>query len=142
MIILHIEIDECKQSPNGGCNHTCTNTDGSYYCSCHDGYVLGNDTSSCIGMCDTLWVANSDCCDSDINECQTDNGGCTQTCDNTGGSYQCFCQLGYELTSDNHTCVGKEVYFILSHYHKILYHVYISSKNGMVHAYMLLSIVS
>ena len=43
---------------------------------------------------------------SDINECQTDNGGCTQTCDNTDGSYQCSCRDGYELTSDDHNCAG------------------------------------
>jgi len=102
-----VDINECQRSPNGGCDHICTDTNGSYYCSCHDGYILGNDTSSCIGMCDTLWVANSYCCDLDINECQTDNGGCTQTCDNTDGSYQCSCWDGYELTSDYHTCVGK-----------------------------------
>ena len=43
---------------------------------------------------------------SDINECQTDNGGCTQTCRNTIGLYQCSCENGYELTSDTNTCVG------------------------------------
>ena len=59
-------------------------------------------------MCDTLCVANSYCCDSDINECQTDNGGCTQTCDNTDGSYQCSCWDGYELTDDRHSCSGKQ----------------------------------
>ena len=58
-------------------------------------------------MCDTLCVANSYCCDSDINECETDNGGCTQTCDNTDGSYQCSCWVGYDLTSDGHTCTGE-----------------------------------
>ena len=55
----------------------------------------------------TLCVANSYCCDSDINECQTDNGGCTQTCDNTDGSYQCSCWDGYELTSDDYNCTGE-----------------------------------
>ena len=29
----------------------------------------------------------------DANEFQTDNGGCTQTCDTTDGSYQCSCML-------------------------------------------------
>ena len=69
--------------------------------SCHDAFSI-------IGMYDTLCVANSYCHDSDINECQTDNGGCTQTCDNTDGSYQCSCWDGYELTSsDGHTCTGE-----------------------------------
>ena len=44
----------------------------------------------------------------DINECQTDNGGCTQTCDNTDGSYHCSCWDGYELTGDSHSCTGKK----------------------------------
>ena len=42
----------------------------------------------------------------DINECLIDNGGCTHTCDNTDGSYQCSCNKGYELTSDGHNCAG------------------------------------
>jgi len=43
---------------------------------------------------------------SDINECETDNGGCTQTCVNTDGSYQCFCWDGYELTNNGYNCDG------------------------------------
>ena len=37
--LVFIDIDECI-SDNGGCDHNCTNTDGSYYCSCNDGYSL------------------------------------------------------------------------------------------------------
>ena len=55
-----------------------------------------------------LWLWSLIYCTSDINECQTDNGGCTQTCDNTDGSYQCSCVKGYELADDKHTCVGKD----------------------------------
>ena len=43
----------------------------------------------------------------DINECMTDNGGCTHNCNNTAGSYQCYCEDGYKLNSDDHTCDGK-----------------------------------
>ena len=43
---------------------------------------------------------------SDINECDTDNGGCEYSCENTGGSYQCGCRPGYELNADRHTCRG------------------------------------
>ena len=43
----------------------------------------------------------------DINECQIDNGGCSQRCNNTAGSYNCSCQSGYELTGDDHNCTGK-----------------------------------
>ena len=31
------------------CEHDCTNTDGSYQCSCYGGYSLNNDLSSCTG---------------------------------------------------------------------------------------------
>lgn len=33
------DVDECATN-NGGCQHDCTNTMGSYRCSCHNGYVL------------------------------------------------------------------------------------------------------
>ena len=42
----------------------------------------------------------------DINECSTNNGGCSQVCVNRLGSYQCRCRDGYELNVDNHTCDG------------------------------------
>ena len=57
-----------------------------------------NPTSSRVAACDEFIV--------DINECQIDNGGCSQLCNNTVGSYNCSCISGYELTDDNHTCIG------------------------------------
>ena len=42
----------------------------------------------------------------DINECNTNNGGCDDTCINTIGSYYCQCDTGYSLNSDGHTCNG------------------------------------
>ena len=42
----------------------------------------------------------------DINECATNNGGCSQVCLNTEGSYSCDCYTGYELGPNNHTCKG------------------------------------
>ena len=47
--------------------------------------------------------------DVDINECDTNNGGCTQVCTNNVGSYACSCdQTGYVLFDVN----GKSGYFI------------------------------
>ena len=43
----------------------------------------------------------------DIDECQTDNDGCTQVCENIIGSYQCSCWDGYELNDDNYMCTGQ-----------------------------------
>ena len=46
IIFKPIDIDECSSSP---CGHMCTNTVGSFVCSCNDGYVLDSDQLSCNG---------------------------------------------------------------------------------------------
>ena len=44
----YLDINECNDSP---CNHSCINTDGTYYCECYsDGYVLDTDGTTCTGM--------------------------------------------------------------------------------------------
>ena len=43
---------------------------------------------------------------SDINECLSNNGGCHHNCHNSDGSYFCFCNNGYQLNGDGHTCEG------------------------------------
>ena len=42
----------------------------------------------------------------DNNECDTDNGGCSQICTDIIGSYKCSCNTGYNLGDDNHGCTG------------------------------------
>ena len=42
----------------------------------------------------------------DINECDTNKGGCEHNCDNTQGSYYCTCRAGYELGMDKKSCNG------------------------------------
>ena len=49
-MINFVDIDECKLF-NGGCEHDCTNNNGSFFCTCHDGYNLKDDHLSCVGMC-------------------------------------------------------------------------------------------
>ena len=46
---------------------------------------------------------------SDVDECESDNGGCAQICINTAGSFECSCTAGYSLTGDNTTCEGNYV---------------------------------
>lgn len=41
----------------------------------------------------------------DINECLTNNGGCSQVCNNTQGSYFCTCRSGYRLNGQ-YSCQG------------------------------------
>ena len=45
---MPVDINEC-QNYNGGCPQTCDNTDGSYQCSCWDGYKLTSDGYNCTG---------------------------------------------------------------------------------------------
>ena len=42
------DIDECMDQ-NGGCGHNCSNTVGSYRCSCLSGYTLNTTDNSCKG---------------------------------------------------------------------------------------------
>ena len=49
-IPLHIftDINECIHG-NGGCEDTCHNTNGAYYCRCRTGTVLGQNKHICDG---------------------------------------------------------------------------------------------
>lgn len=44
--IFLTDIDECTIN-NGGCQHECRNTIGSYLCSCHNGYMLSDNGHDC-----------------------------------------------------------------------------------------------
>ena len=46
---MTLDINECSVY-NGGCNQTCTNTVGSYFCDCSEGYVLDADKHNCSGI--------------------------------------------------------------------------------------------
>ena len=46
---------------------------------------------------------------SDINECIINNGGCSQFCNNSEGSYNCYCQQGFNLEIDGRTCLPGKV---------------------------------
>nr|XP_054762095.1 fibrillin-1-like [Lytechinus pictus] len=81
------DINECELFTDVCSNGNCTNTDGSYFCTCSVGFQLGNANASCI----------------DINECLRDHG-CNQTCINSPGNYSCSCDPGFELDDDGFTC--------------------------------------
>lgn len=75
-----VDIDECTTNPP--CGDICTNTDGSYVCSCGPGYELQPNGRFC----------------SDINECTLNTDNCAGTCSNTpAGTYTCTCPVPYVL---------------------------------------------
>ena len=46
------------------------------------------------------------CC-ADVNECLDRNGGCNQGCNNTEGSFYCYCNEGHTLHSNGFFCEGE-----------------------------------
>ncbi|KAK2567536.1 Matrilin-2 [Acropora cervicornis] len=91
------DINECE---NGhACAQECTNTNGSYRCSCFDGFTMSDDGQSCI----------------DIDECQmSEIMGCTR-CVNLPGHFNCVCLVGYAFISDERVC-RDPVLFPFVHY--------------------------
>ena len=45
----------------------------------------------------------------DYDECSVGNGGCEQKCVNQVPGYECQCDSGYSLDSDNMSCVANAV---------------------------------
>ena len=55
LFINSADVDECSPLPSANssmatCEHQCTNTDGSFFCACDEGFVLAVDGQSCLGM--------------------------------------------------------------------------------------------
>jgi Coagulation Factor Xa inhibitory site len=48
MKLACLDINECSEK-NGGCNHICNNTPGSYHCSCNNGCYMERDGRTCTG---------------------------------------------------------------------------------------------
>uniref|UniRef100_A0A674MPU9 Signal peptide, CUB domain, EGF-like 2 n=1 Tax=Takifugu rubripes TaxID=31033 RepID=A0A674MPU9_TAKRU len=112
---------------NGGCQHTCEDTENGPICRCHLRYTLQPDKRSCVetcavnnGGCDctckdtstgvrcscpvgfTLQPDGKTC--KDIDECELHNGGCEHFCRNTIGSFECNCRKGFKLLTDERSC--------------------------------------
>ena len=46
-VVSFSDINECDSNV---CTHSCTDTDGSYFCSCFNGFKLNADKKTCTGM--------------------------------------------------------------------------------------------
>lgn len=87
-VTCSLDVNECASS-NGGCQHICSNVEGSYQCSCRAGFNLHPDKHGCR----------------DINECELDGELCgLAKCVNTPGSHQCACDSGYKYDSSSKSC--------------------------------------
>ena len=52
---IDVSADGSTEGSQNGCNHICTNTNGSFYCDCFNGYQLSDDFMTCVGM----WIQTS-----------------------------------------------------------------------------------
>lgn len=48
-LIIHSDINECNENIDA-CDHLCSNTVGSYTCSCRSGYRLASNGLTCNGI--------------------------------------------------------------------------------------------
>ncbi|KAK4824559.1 hypothetical protein QYF61_016677, partial [Mycteria americana] len=90
------DVDECLQDSDICLGGNCMNTDGSYKCTCPDGFQQIANRG-----CQALNVSVF----SDINECErSDLCSPHGECLNTDGSYQCICERGFSVSADGRTC--------------------------------------
>ncbi|XP_037551693.1 signal peptide, CUB and EGF-like domain-containing protein 1 [Nematolebias whitei] len=101
---------------NGGCQHTCDDTDTGPVCGCHQKYALHSDSRTCIEK-DEAAIESSEfnatsVADVDkrvkrrlhMETCAVNNGGCDRTCKDTATGVRCSCPVGFTLQPDGKTC--------------------------------------
>uniref|UniRef100_A0A8C6Q8Y9 Fibrillin 2b n=3 Tax=Nothobranchius TaxID=28779 RepID=A0A8C6Q8Y9_NOTFU len=127
------DVNECSQNPLL-CAFRCVNTFGSYECMCPAGYVLRDDQRMCrdqdecsegLDDCDSKGMTCKNLIGTfmcicpagmqrrpdgegcmDLNECRAKPGICKNgRCINTGGSYRCECNDGFEPSSTETECI-------------------------------------
>ncbi|MEE6498722.1 hypothetical protein FKM82_003214 [Ascaphus truei] len=130
-----LDVDECLLN-NGGCQHVCVETMGSYECRCKEGFFLSDNQHTCIHRSEEgLSCMNKEhgcgqicretpkggvACDCRpgfelamnqrdcILTCNHGNGGCQHACNDTDNGPVCGCHPKYTLHSDGKTCIEKD----------------------------------
>ena len=96
-----LEIHSCSPYAN------CTDTDGSFNCTCREGFE--GDGFNCSGMYNKqalLCAKMITYLNADILECERELDDCdpNANCTNTIGGYICTCNIGF--TGDGYMCPG------------------------------------
>ena len=111
----YTDIAECSDGTNS-CEQLCNNRQGSYECSCLEGYELDSDGFSCRGILyyhtarnPYTYYVQTAFTYLDIDECLSGTNLCAETCVNTNGSYACGCRAGYQLSRDGLLCDGQYI---------------------------------
>ena len=123
VFFLALDVDECSNgSHNCDTNATCTNTEGSFTCTCNFGFS-GNGVN-CQGKPDLVYLLLIATILAyytfkkptvyfmflDIDECVNGENNCHNdyaTCFNTKGNFTCSCNSGYR--GDGVNCQGKKM---------------------------------
>ncbi|XP_072128698.1 signal peptide, CUB and EGF-like domain-containing protein 2 isoform X3 [Mobula birostris] len=101
---------------NGGCHHTCDDTDDGPVCGCHQKYALLSNGKICIEKAEAA-IDNSEYNATSVTDvdkrvkrrllmetCAINNGGCDRTCKDTSTGVRCSCPVGFTLQPDGKTC--------------------------------------
>ena len=78
----------------------------------------------------TQLAADGHACE-DIDECRTDNGGCSHSCLNTLGTHFCACPEGYMLGDDWKTCDGPSLIDYSLHYSRPVFLLFQTLTNAI-----------
>ncbi|RUS86242.1 hypothetical protein EGW08_005984, partial [Elysia chlorotica] len=126
------DVNECLVSTTCPKNSLCTNTIGSYMCTCNAGFRKDssgncNDVDECIELrhsCEQICVNQEgtyscacqggfdldilgfNCTKSVTEPCAAfSSANCTYGCEVVNGTAQCFCENGFKLAPDGRTCI-------------------------------------
>ncbi|XP_007885760.1 signal peptide, CUB and EGF-like domain-containing protein 2 isoform X3 [Callorhinchus milii] len=101
---------------NGGCHHTCDDTEEGPVCGCHQKYALLSDGKICVER-DEAAIESSEYNTTSVADvdtrvkrrllmetCAVNNGGCDRTCKDTSTGVRCSCPVGFTLQPDGKTC--------------------------------------